>query len=180
MLNIALQVSAWLAIYCTFAQRVQARTVRGGVGEAICTKNGNIAPDATRECCNGIDHNAYYSMFFGECWAQGGPWHKAIKYEEFARCCASRDDADSSSSNRHSLLRLGVEPDAIYLGPPETPNDSTGTKKLNGGGNGGTQDGTKDVAERIKPEWMKQQQKLKDDRKKNGQKGDEKALTEKP
>jgi hypothetical protein len=177
MLHIVPQFAAWLAIYYTLTCRVQAKTVPGGVGEAICTKDGNIAPWATEECCNGIDHNAYYSLFFGECWARGGPWHKALKYEEFARCCASRPDAGSSSSNRNSLLNLGAEPDPIDLHQSGNPKESAGANKPDEDDR--LNDPDIQLAEKIKAEWMKRLQKLKDDRKQQGLTDGQKAVVEK-
>jgi hypothetical protein len=129
MLNNAFQVTVWLAIFCHTAYHVQAKTVSGGAGEAVCTKNGNFAVVATRECCDQIDHNAYFSVFFGECWARGGPWHKSIRYQDFAECCARRPDADGSSSNRYAFLKLGVQPDEIYRGPPIRSYDGPGARK---------------------------------------------------
>jgi hypothetical protein len=115
MLNIGHQVVVWLAIYLHLTYRVMAKRVPGGVGEAICTEKGtgNTAFQATKDCCAAVDHEAYFSEFIRECWAEGGPWHKAIKYREFAECCANRSDAGSSSSNRSSFLRLGVQPDPL-------------------------------------------------------------------
>jgi hypothetical protein len=115
MLN-AFRPTVWFAIYCFLTFPIQAKTVPGGAGEAICTRRGFNVVAATRACCSEVNHKAYYNPMFEECLAHGGPWHSAIQYEAFALCCRRRPDATGSSSNRNSYLKLGVVPDPVFPG----------------------------------------------------------------
>jgi hypothetical protein len=135
MVNIALQAAAWLAIYCALAFQVEPKKVPGGAGMAVCTNRGRRVKQATIECCEQIDQAAYVNPVTFACWANGGPWHAGIRYDAFSECCKRRPDAGSSASNRHSLLKLGIDLDPVF--PVWNKDyDGPGSKKWRGKGTG--------------------------------------------